>query len=152
MKTTLNEQIHSAESKAAVQNQKNTPIFLFEEDRSGTRMGKPGDAKNPYHARWFEFYTLDAEGTPKHEKTSIRFMENDRPVEVSGGNGISEVDAIEAFRKAHPNQAVIMLSIEPSKKLLSDRISDALSKYEKDKEALLSLPPYEKSKQAEPTL
>lgn len=126
----FNETIAAAKSKAAQQKPGNPSIFLFEEDRSGVRMGKPGDSKNPYHADWFEYYTLDAFGNPHHEEEmySLNFYSDGVP--VSGGNYVGEAETIVSFRDRHPGHEVIVLSIEYSKKDLGERISDALAAYE----------------------
>jgi len=38
--------------------------FLFEENRSGEFMGKPGDANNVYYAHWCKYYTFGESGRP----------------------------------------------------------------------------------------
>ena len=49
MKKPLSEVIESAAAKATAQAVANEPIFLFEENKSGNRMGKPGDGNNVYY-------------------------------------------------------------------------------------------------------
>lgn len=126
-------------------------IYLFAENRSGERMGKPGDYKNVYHAKWFEFYSFGEDGEPRHEKTSLNFTSGG--VAVPGGNGISEVDALEAFRAEHTHQKIVVLRIKYSQKELGERMAEARSEYKKgSKEPMLVFPPEpDEQQQTEPT-
>jgi len=150
MKTLLNEQIRTADKKAVAQAVDKTPIVLFEENRCGNRMGKPGDANNVYYVSWFKFYSFGPDLTPRDEGLSLNFKDSTTNKPVPGGNGISEVDVIEAFRKAHPSHSVVILSIEPFKGDLAVKMNQALMKFKEDGQALLMLPPLKSpTKQAE---
>ena len=150
MKTILSKQIHDADRKSMIQASDKTPIYLFQENRSGDRMGKPGDASNVYYASWFAFYSLAPDLSPRFEGISLNFKDPTTHKPLSGSNGISEVDVIEAFRKAHPEESVVLLEIEPFKGDLEVQINLALQKFKKDGQSLLTLPPLDAtSKQTE---
>lgn len=134
--TTTLQAAASNESKHA------SEAVLFREDRSGTRMGKPGDANNIYYADWFKFYSFGLDGTPRSEGSALNFKDPDTHKPVPGGNDISEVDVVEAFRKSNPGKTLVMLSIEPSKGALEDKMKQALEQFKKDGQALLKLSPY----------
>ena len=139
MKTPLNQQIRYADKKVMDQ----TPVFLFEVNRCGDRMGKPGDPNNVYYAAWFEFYSFGSDLNPRSEGSSLNFKDPTTHRAVSGGNGVSEVDVIEAFRKANPGRTVVMLNIDPFKGDLEAKMNQALQKYREDGQAILSLSPFE---------
>lgn len=140
--STLSSKIKSADACRS-QSRHATPIFLFQENRSGARMGKPGDANHVYYADWFEFYSFGSDLNPRSEGGALNFKDPNTRKAVPGGNGVSEVDVIEAFRKANPNRSVVMLSIEPFKGNLEVKMNQALQKFREDGQALLALPPLE---------
>lgn len=137
-KPALTDLIQSAERKVDVQHDDTPEVLLFREDRSGNRVGKPGDSKNVYHAEWYEFYSMGANGKPQHECTSLNFYDNLRW--VPGGNNLGEVDAFWCFGQKHPGHNVVVLNIEYSNRSLADRIADAVSVYKADHKAFLVQP------------
>lgn len=143
MKRPLSELIRAAGEKANAPIPAQDPIFLFEENRSGDRMGKPGDLNNVYYAEWFEFYSYSPGGNPQSEGGALNFKDRDTHKPVSGGTGVSEVDIIEKFRLANPGRSVVVLKIEPFKGNLEAKMYGALMKYREDGQALLELPPIE---------
>lgn len=106
-------------------------------------MGKPGDANNVYYASWFFFYSFGPDFIPRREGYSLNFKDPTANKPVPGGNGVSEADVIEAFRMAHPDRSVVMLSVETSKGDLDLKVkmNQALTKFREDGQPLLSLPP-----------
>ena len=153
-KPALTDLIQSAERKVSVQHDDTPEILLFREDRSGDRMGKPGDSKNVYHADWYEFYSMEEGGEPQHESTSLNFYDNLRW--VPGGNNVGEVDALWSFGKKYPDHKVVVLNIESSDRSLTDRIANAVSAYNADHKAFMVQPamvkalPQKPSKSEEP--
>ena len=137
-KPALSDRIHAAEQKVSVQHDDTPEVFLFREDRSGDRMGKPSDSNNVYHAEWYEFYSVGESGQPQHESTSLNFYDNFRW--VPGGNNLGEVDAFWRFGQKHPGHKVVVLNIEYSNKDLAARIADAVTAYEADQKAFMVQP------------
>ena len=150
IKPSLSQTIYSADQKANNQAIDQQPLFLFQENRSGNRMGKPGDLNNIYNASWFEFYTYGSDSKPHSEGCSINFKDPSTNKLVSGGNGISEVDVIESFREANCGRSIVLLSINSFKGTLESKMNQALMKFREDGQALLVFPPIETStKQAD---
>lgn len=139
VKPSLSEQIQSADAKSAA---KHSPVFLFEEDKSGDRMGKPGDFSNVYYANWFEFYSIGAAGVVRKETGSLEFSSQGKRLP---GGGEARTDAIQKFADAQIGRDVVVLSIERSNKDLNERISNALKKYEIDHKSIMVLPAWQKS-------
>lgn len=142
-KAPLTEQIQAADKKAVALAADKKPIFLFQEISSGDRMGKPGDANNTYYADWFKFYSFGPDLFPRSEGTSLNFKDPTTHKAVPGGNGISEADVIESFRKAHPDRTVVVLEIEPDQGDLDVKMHQAILKYKEEGQSLLTLPPLE---------
>lgn len=123
----LSKRIESAEARATAQAAAKEPIFLFEENLSGNRLGKPGDSNNVYYANWLEVYSQGADGKPHLEKDILEFTERDHPSQ-DVPNKLQ--DFYDAFRQKHPDRQVVILELEfRSKKPIAERMNDALDQY-----------------------
>lgn len=118
-------------------NAKPTPIFLFEENRSGVRMGKPSDSKNAYYNHWYEFYTLDSSDTCRHVGGTLRFSDSVLPLP---DGGLERSNFINEFWKKEGYPGLIVLSMEYSNKDLLGRMMDALRIYRETHQCVMKLP------------
>lgn len=144
--SSLSSKIQFAKDRASEQTaseELKDPIYLFEDDHSETRPGKPGEDKS-YYCCWFEFYSFEQSF---HENQIYEVSER-----VPSYEYINEQKEkiYHEFRKKHPDHPVVVLKMEPLEGMSARvRMDEALKKYRKDFNALKKLSAYKDLTKAE---
>lgn len=122
-KPSLDTIISSAKKQKDLTYAKN--LFLFEENRSGNRLGKPGDGNNVYFANWYEYYMFDENNEPKNVNSILEFSDKNNPADNI--NTLKQ-EVYDSFCKQHSANKVVVLNMEWSKKDLKERMNEAIQK------------------------
>lgn len=117
-----------------------SPVFLFEEDRSGDRMGSPSDPNNIAYANWFEYYALDDNHKPQSIGHILGFTPKGAPW-PSHTAAAEKSKLYNEFSQKHPDNQIIVLPLAPGQTAeLSTRMNAAIRKFEHDNQSLKILP------------
>lgn len=135
-------QIHAQQAQI-VPSTADSPIFLFEENRSQNRMGCPNDFKNVYFNNWFEYYSIGDNNEPYHVDCILEFTPKNTP--WSPENEMRAKNKMyEAFRQNHPGRQIVVLELAYSvhEDERRSEMDSAIRKYRNGEKALNVLPPY----------